>query len=183
AYQGGHLLKWWDVRRVSDVTATTCREYARATGSASYARRCLETLRAAIRYYAKVKRVPLQVDVWLPPRSGPRARWCTGSEVAALLGGARGHEHLRRFILIGIYTGSRSKNILGLRWDMLDLTSGTMRRRPYGVGESRTKRSPPVRLGRRILAHLRRWRRLHEPRQPPCGPVHGAQHTLAVSPH
>src|SRR5262249_39855735 len=33
-YHLQHLLNWWDVRHVSDVTATTCREYARATGSA-----------------------------------------------------------------------------------------------------------------------------------------------------
>src|SRR5262249_59694119 len=127
------------------------------------ARRCLETLRAAIRYYAKVKRVPLQVDVWLPPRSEPRARWLTRSEVARLLWAARRHEHLRRFILIGIYTGSRSKNILGLRWDMLDLTSGTMRRRPYGVAESRTKRSPPGRLRRGVFAHPPRPRGARDP--------------------
>src|SRR5262249_2359885 len=165
-YQLGHLLNWWDVRRVSDVTATTCREYARATGSASYARRCLETLRAAIKYYSKAKRVPLQVDIWLPPRPEPRQRWLTRSEVGRLLWAARRHEHLKRFILIGIYTGSRSKNILGLRWDQVDLVAGTMRRRPYGVSEHRTKRSPPARLGRRILAHLRRWRRLDDPRSP-----------------
>ena len=35
-----------------------------------------------------------------------------------------------------------------------------MLRRAPGVRESKQKRTPPVRLGRRILAHLRRWRRL-----------------------
>jgi len=181
SYQLGHLLKWWDVRRVSDVSAATCREYARATGSASYARRCLETLRAAIRYYSKAKRVPLQVDIWLPPRPEPRARWLTRSEVAKLLKAARRHEHLKRFILIGIHTGSRSKNILGLRWDQVDLVAGTMRRRPYGVAESKTKRAPPVRLGRRILAHLRRWRRLDDPRCPLVVHYNGAQIARAFS--
>jgi len=132
----------------------------------SYARCCLETLGAAIRYYAKAKRVPLQIDIWLPPKPEPRARWLTRSEVAKLLWASRRHEHLKRFILVGVHTGSRSKNILGLRWDMIDLNSGTMRRRPYGVAESKTKRAPPVRLGRRILAHLRRWRRLDDPRSP-----------------
>jgi integrase len=165
-YHLNHLLEWWGTKRVSDVSPSTCREYARATGSASYARCCLETLGAAIRFYSRTKRVPLQVDIWLPPKPEPRARWLTRAEVAKLLWAARRHEHLKRFILIGIYTGSRSKNILGLRWDMLDLTSGTMRRRPYGVAESKTKRAPMVRLGRRILAHLRRWRRLDDPRSP-----------------
>ena len=180
-YHLKHLLEWWGERHLSDVSATTCREYARATGSASYARRCLETLGAAIRYYSKVKRVPLQVDIWLPPRPEPRARWLTRSEVAKLLKAARRHEHLKRFILIGIYTGSRSKNILGLRWDMIDLVAGTMRRRPYGVAESKTKRAPLVRLGRRILAHLRRWRRLDDPRSPLVVHYSGAQITRAFS--
>jgi len=180
SYQLGNILQWWGTKHVSDVTAFACREYARTT-TPSYARRCLETLRAAIRYYSKAKRVPLQVDIWLPPRAEPRARWLTRSEVARLLWAARRHEHLKRFILIGIYTGSRSKNILGLRWDMLDLNGGTMRRRPYGVAESKMKRAPPVRLGKRILAHLRRWRRLDDPRSPLVVHFHGAQITRAFS--
>jgi integrase len=159
-YQLQHLLKWWDVKRVSSITSVTCREYARAVGSPSYARRCLETLRASVKYYAKAKRIPVQVDIWLPPKPEPRARWLTRSEVARLLWAARRCEHLKRFVLLGVYTGSRSKNILGLRWDMIDFNSGTMRRRPYGVAESKTKRAPLVRLGKRILTHLRRWRRL-----------------------
>jgi len=177
AYHIKHLAEWWGTKRVSDVTAVACREYARATGSASYARRCLETLRATIRYYSKVKRIPLQVDIWLPPKAEPRARWLTRSEVARLLWAARRHEHLRRFILIAIYTGSRSKNILGLHWNMVDLNGGTMRRRPYGASETKTKRAPPVRLGRRILAHLRRWRRLDDPRSTLVVHYNGAQIT------
>lgn len=35
-----------------------------------------------------------------------------------------------------------------------------MHRRPRGEAEDKRKRTPPVRLGRRILAHLRRWARL-----------------------
>jgi integrase len=180
-YHLGHLSKWWDDRRVSEVSAATCREYAHATGSVSYARRCLETLRAAIRYYAKAKRIALLADIVLPPRPEPRARGLTRSEVARLLWAARRHEHLRRFILLGIHTGSRSKNILGLRWDMLDLVAGTMRRRPYGVAESKTKRAPPVRLGRRILSHLKRWKRLDGGRCPLIVHYNGAQITRSFT--
>src|SRR5262249_22423253 len=94
-----HLGEWWSTKRVSDVSPTACREYARDVGSASYARRCLETLAAAVRYYSKTKRIPLQLYLWLPPRAEPRARWLTRGEVARLLWAARRHEHLRRFIL------------------------------------------------------------------------------------
>ena len=64
---------------------------------------------------------------------------------------------LRRFILLGIYTGSRSSVILGLTWAQIDLERGVMLRQPKGEIEQQTKRTPPVRLGRRILAHLRHW--------------------------
>jgi len=174
-YHLQNLLEWWGTKRVSDVSPAACRDYARDIGSASYARRSLETLAAAVRYYSKTKRIPIQLYIWLPPRAEPRARWLTRNEVARLLWAARRHEHLRRFILLAIYTGSRSRNILGLRWDMIDFNAGTMRRRPYGAVESRTKRSPPVRLGKRILSHLRRWRRLDDPRSPLVVHYNGAQ--------
>jgi integrase len=45
---------------------------------------------------------------------------------------------------------------------MIDLDSGLIRRRPAGVVETK-KRTPPVRAGRKLLAHLRRWRRLDGP--------------------
>lgn len=66
---------------------------------------------------------------------------------------------MARFILIGLYTGTRSGAILSLTWDMIDVERGVMRRRAHGESES-NKRRPPVRLGNRILCHLRRWRAL-----------------------
>ena len=52
---------------------------------------------------------------------------------------------------------------MSMTWDQIDLQNGVMRRRAAGVAEDAKKRTPPVRSGRRILAHLRRWRRLDEP--------------------
>src|SRR5262249_34715400 len=89
-----------------------------------------------------------------------RERWLTRSEAARLLWAARRTQHLARFILLGLYTGSRSSVILGLTWDQIDLGAGVMYRRPAGKAEDKRKRTPPVRLGRRILTHLRRWQRL-----------------------
>ncbi len=40
------------------------------------------------------------------------------------------------------------------------MSKGVMHRRQAGEAEDKRKRTPPVRLGRRILAHLRRWARL-----------------------
>jgi len=73
---------------------------------------------------------------------------------------ARHTEHLKRFILLGLHTGSRSSAILSLQWDWIDFTAGVMRRRAYGETESKTKRTPPVRLSRRTILFLRRWRAL-----------------------
>src|SRR5262249_31787936 len=182
AFHLGRLLERWGVKRVSAVTATATREYAAtATTSATTARRDLEVLKAAIRFYSKTTGIPLQASVVLPPRPEPRQRWLTRSEVARLLWAARRCEHLRRFILIATHTGSRSKNIFALRWDQIDLGAGVMRRRPYGVPEHATKRAPPVRLGRRILAHLRRWKRLDDPRCPLVVHFNGRQITRSLS--
>ena len=160
AYNIANLAGWWSDKRLSDVTAKNCRAYS-AMRTAGAARRDLEVLRAAIGYwhreYGPLPAVPAVV---MPPKSDPKDRWLTKKEAAQLLWAARRTRHLARFILLGIYTGSRSKTILGLTWDMVDLQSGVMRRRAYGEAEDARKRAPMVRLGNRMLAHLRRWRRL-----------------------
>lgn len=64
---------------------------------------------------------------------------------------------------MGLYTGSRPGVLLRLKWDQIELTSGVMSRRAAGETEDARKRAPKVRLGKRILSHLRRWRRLDPP--------------------
>jgi integrase len=162
AHTIGNLLKWWSGKRVSEIAGPTCRAYA-LDRPASAARRDLETLRAAVRYWHAHKHpLPVVPTVVLPDKVEGRERWLTRSEAAQLLRTARRAPHLARFILLGLYTGSRSGVLLGLEWSWVDLNSGTMRRRAPGKAESKTKRTPRVRLGSRILAHLRRWRRLDD---------------------
>lgn len=159
AYHVGCLSAWWGDRTIADVTAKNCRAFAREHTPHS-ARRYLETLRAAIghwhREYGPLPSVPA---VTLPPKAEPRERWLTRSEAARILWAARRTPHLARFILLGLYTGSRSGSLFELRWDWVDLARGVMLRRAPGSAESK-KRTPPVRLGSRIQAHLRRWRRM-----------------------
>jgi integrase len=62
-------------------------------------------------------------------------------------------------ILIGLYTGSRPGVVKALRWDWIDLKAGVMHRRAPGTRDGIKKRAPPVKLGRKILGHLRRWRK------------------------
>jgi integrase len=159
AYNVSNLSAWWGVKKLSDVTARNCRAYAESKSPAA-ARRDLETLRAALGYwhreYGPLPSVP---SVVLPPKPQARGRWLTRNEVARLVWAARRTPHLARFILLGVYTGSRSGILLALRWSWIDLARGVMLRRAPGTGESK-KRTPPVRLGSRIQAHLRRWQRL-----------------------
>lgn len=154
-----NLERWWGDKTLIDVTARNCRSYASGRPQ-SAARRDLETLRAAIGYWHKeYGPLPSVPAITLPPRSPPRSQWLTRSECAQLLRGARRVPHLTRFILLGLYTGSRAGVLLALRWDWIDLDRGVMHRRAPGEADHALKRRPPVRLGWRILTHLRRWQR------------------------
>lgn len=70
--------------------------------------------------------------------------------------------HVARFLIVGLYTGTRHEAILRLKWlpttegGYVDLRAGILYRRGQGEGESAKKRTP-VPLSLRLLAHLRRW--------------------------
>ena len=166
SYTIGKLGEWWGHKRVADITPEACRAYIAHKGKLRVAaRRDLQTLKAAVRYwhaseYGPLERLPVIV---MPPAPEPRDRWLTRSELARLLWAARRTPHLARFILVGYYTGSRSGVVRELQWSWIDFNSKTMRRRAIGEAENATKRRPVVRLGRRILSHLRRWKRIDGP--------------------
>lgn len=83
----------------------------------------------------------------------------TREQAAQFLWHARKVPHLARFFLIGWYTGSRRSVITGLKWSMINFETGVMQRKERNAVQTK-KRAPPVRIGRRLLAHLRRWKRL-----------------------
>src|SRR6516225_7874115 len=74
-------------------------------------------------------------------------------------------QHVARFILLGLYTGTRHASICSAALmptvgrGHVDLERGVFYRRVEGARETK-KRQPPVRLPDRLLAHLRRWERL-----------------------
>jgi integrase len=158
AYNIGSLLKWWGDKKATEVNSRTCRAYA-DTKTPSAAGADLKVLRAALRHWRR-EHGPLEFVVWTPTASAPRDLWLTRSDIARLLRAARQTQHIKRLILLGIYTGSRPGVILRLRWDQIDLFAGVLARNRPGEPTHAKKRAPPVRLGRRILSHLRRWRRL-----------------------
>jgi len=130
--------------------------------------------------------------VTLPPKAPSRERWLQRQEAALLLAGALGfyrtfwsdvatkrtctrweryrpgiNRHLARFILIALGTGSRKGVVFSAHWmpntigGWIDVDRGVMHRRPAEEEETK-KRRPPVRLGRRLHSHLRRWKRLDD---------------------
>jgi integrase len=158
-YNVRNLAEWWGDKTLADVTAANCRAFT-ATRTQAAARADLDKLAAAINHW-HAEYGPLQVvpKVWKPPKPAPRERWLTRSEAAKFLWQCRRTEHLKRFVLIGLYTGSRAGVLRELQWSWIDLERRTMRRRAPGVAEERIKRTPPIRIPRKLVHFLRRWKR------------------------
>jgi integrase len=155
-----NIALWWGDKRVSDITPDKCREYIASKGrSVHAARHDLESLRAALHYWHKSAYGPLDriPAILMPPRPEPRERWLTDEEFARLHEASKRVPHLERFVLIGWHTGTRPGAIMELEWSWIDLAAGVMRRRAPGKAEDARKRRPPVRLGKTILAHMKRW--------------------------
>jgi hypothetical protein len=166
------------MRALSDINGELCRAYARSRETQAGARRDLEELRAAINHHRQEGHCDRIVSVVLPDKSVPRETWMTRSQAAKLLWAAwryrevqKGHptwrqsrRHLTRFILVGLYTGTRAAAICGAALEptegkgWVDLDRGIFYRRPAGQRETK-KRRPPVPLPQRLLAHMRRWER------------------------
>lgn len=162
----GRILDYFGGKTLAYVNKATCGDYTRSRGKQAAARRELEDLRAAIRHHWEAGLCSSLTPVVLPDRGQSRTRWLTRGEAAHLLWSARavGH-HVARFVLVALYTGTRAGAVCGaaLRptegcgW--IDLEHGVFYRRAAGKAETK-KRQPPVRLPPRLLAHLRRWKRL-----------------------
>lgn len=159
-YDIAHLAKWWGGKRVKDVTQANFKAYARHRNAGVCSRREMTFLLAAMRHW-DVHHQSIKIPtIKLPPPPEPRQNFITRDQAAKFLWHARKTPHLARFFLIGWYTGSRRSVIGALRWDMVDLDSRIMLRKPKGTAQAHNKKSPPVRIGFRLLAHLRRWKRL-----------------------
>ena len=147
--------------------------------TAAGARRELEDLRSAINYHRTEGLCSEIVGVALPDKSQPKEDFLSRSEAARLIWAAwRARQkmgegitdrnvgrHVARFMLVGFYTGTRHGAICSAALTpavgrgYVDTDSGVFYRRRQGAKQTK-KRQPPVRLPSRLLAHLRRWKRL-----------------------
>lgn len=148
------------------------------------ARRELEDLSAAIGYWHDEHPLSRRPKVVLPPKAESTRDALSRKEAARLLRAAMGwrldkrterwkrlqgssranRQHLRRFCLIGLYTGTRPGVITKLLWEesptqaWVDLDAGIIYRRGKQERDHKTKRRPLVKIPARLLAHMRRWR-------------------------
>lgn len=161
------LLPFWQDLKLTHVKGETCRRYVKwRDRAAGTTRRELGTLQAAINYAHREGFITSAPVVTLPEADAPRQRWLTRDEAARLIWAAyRGHKakHIARFIIIGLYTGTRKDAILRMGFEpntvggWFDLERGIMYR--MGEGERQTnKRRTPAPIPRKLAAHLRRWR-------------------------
>jgi integrase len=179
------LNDWWGAKRLSEVNGETCRAYQKHRGNRGGARRDLEDLRAAVNHHAREGLHRGLVRVALPPQGQARDRWLTRPEAAAILwacwrarevqtihlGKMKGQKiatekrplrHVARFILIGLYTGTRAGAIASaspvqaVGNSYVDLQRGIFYRLAQGHIQTK-KRQTPVPLPPRLLAHMRRW--------------------------
>ncbi|MCW5720853.1 MAG: site-specific integrase [Devosia sp.] len=175
----------WPIERmtghVTDIRSATCRAYVAMVGKSRTASMDLELLRAALNHAVTNRLLDRTVPVALPPKSLPRERWLTRSEVAKLVwtawrsrrasNGISGEEddwamrkHLARWMLVAHYTGTRKAAILNASFRQeigrgyMDLDAGLWYRRGAGVRATK-KRQPPVPLPAPLLGHLRRWKK------------------------
>jgi integrase len=182
------LNEFFGGKMLAAVNSHECGEYVKHRGNRGGSRRDLETLRAAINHHANQGFHRGLVRVSLPPKGEPRDRWLTRDEAAALIwhcwryrekqtvhsGKGKGRSvftakrplrHIARFILIGIYSGTRASAIAAASpysqqgRSFVDLERGIFYRKQIGK-RATNKRQTPAPVPPRLLAHMRRWVRL-----------------------
>lgn len=175
-YHATPLLGFFGLKTLRDINGQLCRAYNAERGqmvSAGTVRRELGTLQAAINFWHVESPLDAVPKVWKPEDSPRRERVLTRKEAAQLLRAARRLRlpHVSRFILLGLYTGTRHATILALRWypspdaGWLDPGAGIIYR--AGTAERQTrKRRTAARMPDRLLAHVRRWAALDLARGP-----------------
>lgn len=164
------------------------------------ARRELEDLSAAIGWFAAEHPLTRRPTVTLPPKAESPRDALSRDQAARLLKAALGYrwdpdlidaarpgkvggwirlgatartnrQHLRRFLLLGFYTGTRHTVLLKLLWTespsqaWVDLDAGVIYRRGRRERDHKTKRRPICQIPPRLLSCLRRWKRLDDAQQ------------------
>jgi integrase len=174
----GALIGFFGDKLLSDINGALCRAYVEHRGSAAAARRELEDLRSAINHHRHEGLCSAIVEIVLLDAAPSRDRWLTRSEAASLVWaawryrevqkgkptGRRSRQHIARFILLALYTGTRAGAVCGAALQptvgrgWIDVARGVFYRRADGERETK-KRKPSIPLPPELHGHLRRWKR------------------------
>jgi len=175
-----NMGNWFGDRVVGDLNGELQERYAVERVYQAAAWCDLKILAAAINRFFKKKvgGVQTRFSPVLPDAPQARERWLTRDEAAKLIrtawrlhheglngGKVYTSRHICRFILCALYTGSRASDISGaaiiptIGRGYADLDRGIFKRRPDNKKET-SKRQPTVPIPPRLLAHMRRWKRL-----------------------
>jgi hypothetical protein len=121
------LARFFGDKTLDEVNGQLCRDYVRFRRSTAMAKRELEDLRAAVNYHRKEGLCDAIVEVVVPEKAAPRDRWLTKPEAARLIWAAwryrevqkgvatdrRSRQHIARYDIVALYTGSRAAAICG----------------------------------------------------------------------
>jgi integrase len=174
------ILTWWGEKTLAHISRTTCKEYSDQRGSTAAARRELEDLRSAVNMAIADGVCRHTIIVSVPDAPPKRTNFLEPNDVSKLLWRAyrqrqsfkgkptKRHptRHVARFIICALYTGSRSARIWRASFEKeegrpyVDVDRGLFHRTWQGENVPQNKRAPVQRIPPRLLAHLRRWRRL-----------------------
>lgn len=136
---GGLLVRGFTTKRLNErVVASTIDRQLRA-------------LRACLSWGVKNGWIDKAPYIETPGGNPPRDRWLTRDEAFRLLSGCREY-HVRLYCLVALYTGARTRAILDLTWDRVDLTRGLVLYPP--AGERSRKRTTTVPITETLLAAL-----------------------------
>lgn len=164
----------------SAQTSSLSQDLPHRAVKSSTARQELKTFQAAINHWHRESPLSAVPKVSLPKAGSRRERVLERSEVARMLWACRrlsreGHKaakgavqytdysHVARFILIGLYTGTRHDRIVGLGWfetdsrGSVDTEKSVIFRRGRREHET-SKRTPPVKVGGKLGYFLSRWK-------------------------
>jgi len=142
---------------LEDVTADVLARWHRKAGKEApvEANRCLETLRAAWRWAEGEGLLPEGAPDSAILRSGKHARvkrfrersrdrWLRKEEVARLMEAANAHEdpYVQAAVPLFLLTGLRKRELLGARWEDVDLDRGEIRLPETKSGEAQVRLLP-----------------------------------------
>lgn len=182
------FIRFWDSKTVYDINERSIKEYqnkarpGKPLADTTLGREIPE-LRLMVNFGIKKGKCELRghmIDWEIPPPPPPREAFYTRQEVGRLVRAAwfkrnmgMGKEgvgiptsrHIARFILIAVWTGTRSEKIEQASYvetddrPWMDVDGGIFYRGGVADKSPTNKRAEPVRIPDELILHLRRWRK------------------------